>query len=105
APDPPHDWKPPQARSTVLATHTVSLRRSPPEAAHPALLSRPPGCAILVLHHRRRFSHANSCPAPRIRRQSAQQVQQAFPVAHAAFIASPHTSLILCTDTGLRSKP
>ncbi|KAJ7798057.1 hypothetical protein B0H14DRAFT_3886690 [Mycena olivaceomarginata] len=38
-------------------------------------------------------------------RRSTQQVQCAFPVAHAAFTASPGTAPIFCADASDRSKP
>ncbi|KAJ7705853.1 hypothetical protein B0H14DRAFT_731564 [Mycena olivaceomarginata] len=50
---------------------------------------------------------AGSCPAPgvRLHRRSAQQVQRAFPVPHAAFIVSPRAAPVLYAHAALRSKP
>ncbi|KAJ7351200.1 hypothetical protein DFH08DRAFT_1078337 [Mycena albidolilacea] len=93
-----------------------STRHAPPlaRAAATATPHRPrPGCHLPArCYPVQRFTILCSKPAPVRHREyyaqhrlSAQQVQRVFPVAPAAFIASPCAATILCTHAALHSKP
>ncbi|KAJ7240946.1 hypothetical protein C8J57DRAFT_1726925 [Mycena rebaudengoi] len=102
-------------RSTRAPGASSTRRAPPPRAQHLRLPLRIACAAVITSPPAATLSSAPllcSKPAPVQHRQydaqhrcSAQQVQQAFPSAHAAFIASPCAAPILCAHAALRSKP
>ncbi|KAJ7688770.1 hypothetical protein B0H14DRAFT_3533109 [Mycena olivaceomarginata] len=108
-----HTYHSPRSTRTPGAS---SARHAPPlaRAAATAAPHRPrPGCHPPTRrHHVQLLTILHSKPAPvRHReydaqhRRSAQQVQRVFPVARAAFVASPCAATILCAHAALSSKP
>ncbi|KAJ7351239.1 hypothetical protein DFH08DRAFT_957566 [Mycena albidolilacea] len=86
----------PRARSSNSRSPSPAPRLSPPTRRHRVQLltilrSKP----APVRHREYDTQH----------RRSTQQVQRAFPVARAAFIASPCAATILCAHAALPSKP
>ncbi|KAJ7759822.1 hypothetical protein B0H14DRAFT_3511290 [Mycena olivaceomarginata] len=115
---PPAPSASPQVPLSPIHTHAgriLNTARTTPRARSSENRSPSPGPRLSLPHP------SPPCPAPTIlrskpapvrhreydaqHRRSAQQVQRAFPVARAAFIASPCAATILCAHAALSSTP